>query len=88
MREFPDTVYKYTYTYTSILKHTYGSVVVETLSYKAEYSGFETWWHEWILSVYLILPVALDPEIYLASNRNEYQKHKNNISGEWWAAGA
>jgi hypothetical protein len=34
------------------------------------------------LSSYLILPVALGPGVYSASNRNEYQKHKNNVSGE------
>jgi hypothetical protein len=34
-------------------------------------------------SIYLILSAALDPGVYSASNRNEYQKHKNNnISGE------
>jgi hypothetical protein len=33
-------------------------------------------------SSYLILPVALDPEVYSASNRNEYQKHKNNVPVE------
>jgi hypothetical protein len=27
-------------------------------------------------------PVALGPGVYSASNRNEYQKHKNNVSGE------
>jgi hypothetical protein len=33
--------------------------------------------------VYLILPTALGPGVYSASNRNEYQKHKNNnVSGE------
>jgi hypothetical protein len=26
--------------------------------------------------------VALGPGVYSASNRNEYQKHKNNVSGE------
>jgi hypothetical protein len=30
----------------------------------------------------LILPVALGPGVYSASNRNEYQKHKNNVSVE------
>jgi hypothetical protein len=30
----------------------------------------------------LILLVALGPGVYSASNRNEYQKHKNNVSGE------
>jgi hypothetical protein len=32
--------------------------------------------------IYLILPTALGPGVYSASNRNEYQKHKNNnVSG-------
>jgi hypothetical protein len=32
---------------------------------------------------YLILPAALGPGVYSISNRNEYQKHKNNnVSGE------
>jgi hypothetical protein len=39
-------------------------------------------------SIYLILPAALGPEVYFASNRNEYQKQKNNVSGEYSAAGA
>jgi hypothetical protein len=30
----------------------------------------------------LILPAALGPGVYSDSNRNEYQKHKNNVSGE------
>jgi hypothetical protein len=30
-------------------------------------------WNELFLSIYLILPGALDPEVYSASNRNEYQ---------------
>jgi hypothetical protein len=34
------------------------------------------------LSIYLILPAALVPGVYSASNINEYQKHKNNVSGE------
>jgi hypothetical protein len=29
-------------------------------------------------SIYLILPAALGPGIYSASNKNEYRKHKNN----------
>jgi hypothetical protein len=32
-------------------------------------------------SIYLILPAALGPGVYSASNINEYQKHKN-ASGE------
>jgi hypothetical protein len=33
-------------------------------------------------SIYLILPAALGPGVYSASNRNEYQNQKNNVSGE------
>jgi hypothetical protein len=40
------------------------------------------------MSVYLILQAALGPGVYSASNRNEYKKHKNNISGEQSGAGA
>jgi hypothetical protein len=38
-------------------------------------------------SIYVILPAALGLGVYLASNRNEYQKQKNNnVSGEQSAA--
>jgi hypothetical protein len=37
---------------------------------------------EVIFSIYLIIPAALGPGVYSASNRNEYQKQKNNVSGE------
>jgi hypothetical protein len=44
------------------------------------------------ISVYiyciLILPATLGPRIYSASNRNEYQKQKNNVSEEQSVAGA
>jgi hypothetical protein len=33
-------------------------------------------------SIYLILPAALGPGVYSASNRNEYRKQRNNVSGE------
>jgi hypothetical protein len=33
-------------------------------------------------SIYLILPDALGLGVHSASNRNEYQKHTNNVSGE------
>jgi hypothetical protein len=34
-------------------------------------------------AINLILPAILGPGVYSASNRNEYQKHKNNtVSGE------
>jgi hypothetical protein len=32
--------------------------------------------------VYLILPAALGLGVYSASKKNEYQKHKNNVSSE------
>jgi hypothetical protein len=32
-------------------------------------------------SIYIILPATLGPGVHSASNRNEYQKQKNNISG-------
>jgi hypothetical protein len=35
-----------------------------------------------IFSIYVILSAALGPGVYSASNRNEYQKQKNNVSGE------
>jgi hypothetical protein len=57
-------------------------IVVKALCYKPEGRGFETGWGEWFLSIYLILPAALGPGVYSASNRNECQKHKNNVSGE------
>jgi hypothetical protein len=56
--------------------------MVEALHYKPEGGGFEARGGEGIFSIYLILPVALDFGIYSASNRNEYQKHNNNVSGE------
>jgi hypothetical protein len=36
-------------------------------------------------SMYLILPAATGPGVHSASNRNEYQKQKNNVLGsrEW-----
>jgi hypothetical protein len=34
------------------------------------------------ISIYLFLPAALGPGVYSASNRNKYQKQKNNVSGE------
>jgi hypothetical protein len=38
---------------------------------------------EVIFQIYLILPAGLGPGVYSASNRSEYQKHKNNnVSGE------
>jgi hypothetical protein len=36
---------------------------------------------KWIFSIYLILPTALQPWIYSASNRNEYQESSLGVKG-------
>jgi hypothetical protein len=40
-----------------------------------------------VRSINLILPLALGPEVYSASNKNEYQKWKEKFLGskEWMA---
>jgi hypothetical protein len=38
--------------------------------------------------IYLIFSATIGPGVYSASNKNEYQKQKNNVSGEGSAAGA
>jgi hypothetical protein len=48
------------------------SVVVEALCYKPEGRAIDTRWGEKICSVYLILPAAIGPGVYSASNKNEY----------------
>jgi hypothetical protein len=65
-----------------------GSVVVKALYYKPDDRGSRPDEGNVIFSVYLILPAALEPGVCSASNRNEYQKQKNNISWEYRAAGA
>jgi hypothetical protein len=65
-----------------------GSTVGEALCHKPEGRGFEIHWGKRIFSIHVILPVVLSPGVYSASNRNEYQKQKNNVSGEKSAAGA
>jgi hypothetical protein len=62
--------------------------VFKRLCYKLEGRRFETQCAERIFSIYLILPAALVPGVNPASNRNEYQKQKNDVSGEQSAAGA
>jgi hypothetical protein len=34
------------------------------------------------ISIYLIFPATLGPGLHSSSNRNEYQKQKNNVAGE------
>jgi hypothetical protein len=48
-----------------------GSREIKALCYRPEGRGFETRCDEWFLSIYVILPVAPDPEVYSTSNRNE-----------------
>jgi hypothetical protein len=57
------------------------SGTIKALCYKRKCCGF-TRLGEYIFSIYLLLPAALGHGVYSASNRNEYQKQKNNISGE------
>jgi hypothetical protein len=66
----------------------YVSEMVKALCYKPEGLGFGTQGGELIFSIYLILPAALGPRVYSVSNRNEYQKQVNNVSGEQSAVGA
>jgi hypothetical protein len=58
-----------------------GGVVVKALCYKPEGRGFVNRWDEFF-SIYLYFLVALGPGVYSASNRNDYQKQNNNVSGE------
>jgi hypothetical protein len=64
--------------YLFIVSRAHSSVVVKALCYKLEGSGFG----EWIFSIYLILLAPLGPGVHSASNRNEYQKQKKNVSGQ------
>jgi hypothetical protein len=59
-----------------------GNVVFEALGYKPEVAGSRPDEVKEFFSIYLILPAALGPGVYSASNRNAYQKQKNNVSGE------
>jgi hypothetical protein len=52
--------------------------VVKALCYKPEGHGFEAECYEWIFSIYLILPTALGPGVYTASDRNEYHRQRKN----------
>jgi hypothetical protein len=54
--------------------------VVTALCCTPEGRGFEV--NAFFFSIHLILPVALGPGVHSTSNRNGYQKQKNNVSGE------
>jgi hypothetical protein len=63
------------------------SIVVKTLCYKPKGHSFDSLVRLLDFSIYLILPATLGPGVYSASNRNKYQKDRNNVSGELRAAG-
>jgi hypothetical protein len=65
-----------------------GSEVVKAQCYKPVGRGFQTRSGELIFAIYLVLPAAPGPGAHSASNRNEYQEQKINVSGEWSAVGA
>jgi hypothetical protein len=58
------------------------NIVVEALYYKPEGRGYKTRLGECNCSIYLILPALLGPGVYSASDRNKYQKQKNDVSGD------
>jgi hypothetical protein len=64
------------------------SAVRKALCYKLEGRGFQHNKVIFFFSINLILPAALGPGVYSPSNRNEYQKEKNNVSGEQSTADA
>jgi hypothetical protein len=59
-----------------------GIVVVKALCYTPESRESESRGGELFFLIYVILSAALVPWVYSASNKNEYQKQKNNVSGE------
>jgi hypothetical protein len=56
--------------------------VIKAMRFKPVSRGYGNRGGECILSITLILPAALGPGVYSASNSNDCQKQKNNASGE------
>jgi hypothetical protein len=56
--------------------------VVDTLCYKPKGHGFDPDEVIELFSIYLIPRAPLGSGVYSASNTNEYQKQKNNVSEE------
>jgi hypothetical protein len=65
-----------------------GSVVVMALCYKPEGRGLKTQWDEIFFFNLPNLSSRTGLGVYSASNINEYQKQKNNVSAEYSAARA
>jgi hypothetical protein len=57
-------------------------IMVKAPCYGPGGRGFEIRRGERIISICLIFPAELGPEVYSASKRNEYRKQRNNASGE------
>jgi hypothetical protein len=55
--------------------------VVEALRYKPGGREFEIRCGECLLSIYLILPAVLGPEVYSVSKRNAFHSQKNALGG-------
>jgi hypothetical protein len=53
-------------------------------SWLGHYATRQTRWGQWFLSIFLILPTALGPEVYSASNRSDYQRQKRKY---FWRVG-
>jgi hypothetical protein len=58
----------------AVLLKARGSVVVKALPYKPEGRGLDTRRRERFVNISLIISAVLSPGVYLASNRNEYQR--------------
>jgi hypothetical protein len=56
--------------------------VVKALCSKPEDRAIENRRVERTFSIYLLFTAALGPGVYSACKRNEYQKRKDNVSGE------
>jgi hypothetical protein len=75
---FPVPCFSFTHSH---FRRVRGSVEGKALCYKLKGHGFETRWGERNFSIYTILPATLDPGVYSASNRNEYQEQKKMFLG-------
>jgi hypothetical protein len=74
-------LHRVSYYYSEHPAYPCGSVLVEALCYKPEGRVFEAPSGNLIASIIPILPAAVGSGVDSASKINEYQKHKNNISG-------